>query len=203
MKKLLLVISLISSYAVVGYAQTDSTDTVENDKLGLDSIEIVRIIVDSASGDTLMFYRFEELVMKDFTTAEQREEYRRLKYNVKKVMPYAKLAAFRLQMMEDNLHLISDPKAREKYIKETEKSLKDEFIETMKGFSRSQGILLIKLIHRETGKTTYELLKGYRGSIETFYWSAFAKIYDASLKEEYDPIVDYQLDMIIKAYELE
>lgn len=203
MKKLLLVISLISSYAVVGYAQTDSTDTVENDKLGLDSIEIVRIIVDSASGDTLMFYRFEELVMKDFTTAEQREEYRRLKYNVKKVMPYAKLAAFRLQMMEDNLHLISDPKAREKYIKETEKSLKDEFIETMKGFSRSQGILLIKLIHRETGKTTYELLKGYRGSIETFYWSAFAKMYDASLKEEYDPIVDYQLDMIIKAYELE
>jgi len=188
---------------ILSFGQTDSTDSSEVDKLGLDSIEIVRIIVDSASGDTLMFYRFEELVMKDFTTPEQKEEYRRLKYNVKKVMPYAKLAAFRLQMMEDNLHLIADPKAREKYIKETEKSLKDEFIETMKGFSRSQGILLIKLIHRETGKTTYELLKGYRGSIETFYWSTFAKMYDASLKEEYDPIVDYQLDMIIRAYELE
>lgn len=202
MKKYLIVFGLILS-TIVAVGQTDSTDTSDTDKLGLDSIEVVRIIVDSASGDTLLFYRFEELVMKDFSTPEQKEEYRRLKYNVKKVMPYAKLAAFRLQMMEDNLHLISDPKAREKYIKETEKSLKDEFIETMKGFSRSQGLLLIKLIHRETGKTTYELLKGYRGSIETFYWSAFAKMYDASLKEEYDPIVDYQLDMIIKAYELE
>ncbi|MFT5480729.1 MAG: hypothetical protein ACI9UJ_000242 [bacterium] len=202
MKKYIITCSLII-ISLFGFSQTDSTKTDTVDKLGLDSIEIVRIIVDSISGDTLMFYRFEELVMKDFNTPEQREEYRRLKYNVKKVMPYAKLAAFRLQMMEDNLHLISDPKAREKYIKETEKSLKDEFIETMKGFSRSQGILLIKLVHRETGKTTYELLKGYRGSIETFYWSAFAKLYDASLKAEYDPIVDYQLDMIIKAYELE
>ena len=203
MKQFILLLSLIFSSSAL-FSQTDSTDTTAKvDKLGLDSIEVVRIIVDSASGDTLMFYRFEELVMKDFSTPEQKEEYRKLKYNVKKVMPYAKLAAFRLQMMEDNLHLISDPKAREKYIKETEKSLKDEFIETMKGFSRSQGILLIKLIHRETGKTTYELLKGYRGSIETFYWSAFAKMYDASLKAEYDPIVDYQLDMIIRAYELE
>jgi hypothetical protein len=184
-------------------AQTDTTKTDTVDKLGLDSIEVVRIVIDSASGDTLLFYRFEELVMKDFSTVEQKDAYRLLKYNVKKVMPYAKLAAFRLQMMEDNLHLINDPKARDKYIKETEKSLKNEFIETMKGFSRSQGLLLIKLIHRETGKTTHELLKGYRGSVETFYWSAFAKLYNASLKEEYDPIVDYQLDMIIKAYELE
>jgi ABC-type transporter MlaC component len=118
-------------------------------------------------------------------------------------MPYAKLAAFRLQMMEDNLHLISDPKAKEKYIKETEKALKEEFIETMKNFSRSQGLLLLKLIHRETGKTTYEILKGYRGSVETFYWGAFAKMYNASLKVEYDPILDYQLDMIIKAQNLE
>ncbi|MFT5725454.1 MAG: hypothetical protein ACI9JN_002579 [Bacteroidia bacterium] len=202
MKKLLATYTLILSSLIV-FGQTDTTKKTETEKLNLDSIEIVRIVIDSVSGDTLMFYRFEELVMKDFNTAEQKKEYRKLKYNVKKVMPYAKLAAFRLQMMEDNLHLINDPKARERYIKETEKSLKDEFIETMKGFSRSQGLLLIKLIHRETGKTTYELLKGYRGSIETFYWSAFAKLYDASLKEEYDPIVDYQLDMIIKAYEME
>ncbi len=202
MKKISVCIGFIFC-ALNGFSQADSIKKISPQKVDLDSIEIVRVVIDSASGDTLMFYRFEELVMKDFNTPEQREEYRKLKYNVKKVMPYAKLAAFRLQMMEDNLHLISDPKAKEKYIKETEKSLKNEFIETLKGFSRSQGVLLIKLIHRETGKTTYDLLKGYRGSIETFYWSAFAKMYNASLKEEYDPIVDYQLDMIIKAYNME
>ena len=202
MKRLLFTLSILASLTFLGKAQSDSTKT-ETKKVNLDSVEVVRVIVDSASGDTLLFYRFEELVMKDFSTPEQKEAYIRLKYNVKKVMPYAKLAAFRLQMMEDNLHLISDPKAKEKYIKETEKALKEEFIETMKNFSRSQGLLLLKLIHRETGKTTYEILKGYRGSVETFYWGAFAKMYNASLKVEYDPILDYQLDMIIKAQNLE
>jgi len=202
MKRRLFTVSILASLTFLGKAQSDSTKT-ETKKVNLDSVEVVRVIVDSASGDTLLFYRFEELVMKDFSTPEQKEAYIRLKYNVKKVMPYAKLAAFRLQMMEDNLHLISDPKAKEKYIKETEKALKEEFIETMKNFSRSQGLLLLKLIHRETGKTTYEILKGYRGSVETFYWGAFAKMYNASLKVEYDPILDYQLDMIIKAQKLE
>jgi len=202
MKRLLFTLSILASLTFLVKAQSDSTKT-ETNNVHLDSVEVVRVIVDSASGDTLLFYRFEELVMKDFSTPEQKEAYIRLKYNVKKVMPYAKLAAFRLQMMEDNLHLISDPKAKEKYIKETEKALKEEFIETMKNFSRSQGLLLLKLIHRETGKTTYEILKGYRGSVETFYWGAFAKMYNASLKVEYDPILDYQLDMIIKAQNLE
>ena len=181
------------------HAQTDSSQHASE----LDSLKVVRVVIDTVSGDTLLFYLFEEVVMRHFTTEAQKLEYRRLKYNVKKVMPYAKLAAFRLQMMEDNLHLISNPKEKEKYIKETEKALKKEFMETMKGFSRSQGLLMLKLMHRETGKTTYEILRGYRGSFETFYWSAFAKMYGASIKEEYDPIKDYQLDLIIKAYNLE
>jgi hypothetical protein len=162
----LITIAICLLFGSVSLAQTGDSTTVAKKRVNLDSIEVVQVIIDSASGDTLLFYAFEEVVLKDFITPEQRAEYRRLKYNVKKVMPYAKLAAFRLQMMEDNL-------------------------------------LLIKLIHRETGKTTYDILKGYRGSVETFYWGAFAKMYNASLKTEYDPIVDYQLDMIIKAYNLE
>ncbi len=199
----LITIAICILFGSAGLAQTNDSTVKAKKPVNLDSIEVVQVIIDSASGDTLLFYAFEEVVLKDFVTPEQREEYRRLKYNVKKVMPYAKLAAFRLQMMEDNLLLINDPKERERYIKETEKSLKEDFMETLKGFSRSQGLLLIKLIHRETGKTTYDILKGYRGSVETFYWGAFAKMYNASLKTEYDPIVDYKLDMIIKAYNLE
>lgn len=194
---------IIGLWAMSGSAQSDTTKPKKIKPVNLDSIEVVRVIIDSASGDTLLFYKFEEVVINDFSTPEQRQEYKKLKHNVKKVMPYAKLAAFRLQMMEDNLLLINDPKARERYIKETEKSLKEDFMETLKGFTRSQGLLLIKLMHRETGKTTYDILKGYRGNVETFYWSAFAKMYNANLNSEYDPIVDYQLDLIIKAYNLE
>lgn len=195
----------------VAYAQTNSDQSdsstkrpyVMKGKANLDSFDVVKVIYDSATGETIWLYEFEEALVKDFSTPEQRQQYRILAYNVKKVLPYAKLAAFRLQMLEDNLQLIQDPKARDKYIKETEKAIKEEFMETMKGLSRSQGILLIKLIHRESGKTTFEILKGYRGSVETFYWSALAKMYDADLKVQYDPILDYQIDLIIRENNLE
>lgn len=163
--------------------------------------DIVRIAIDGK--DTIWVYDFEEVVIKDFSTPEGKEAYRRLVYNVRKTLPYAKLAAFRLQMMEDNLQLLTNERERNQYIKATEKAIKEEFMATLKLFTRSQGKLLIKLIHRETGKTTYEILKYYRGSAETFYWSAFAKINDASLRVEYDPILDYQIEMIIKQYKLE
>lgn len=177
-------------------AQTDSTD-----EYIIDTGDVVRIVIDG--NDTIFAYDFDEVVIKDFSTPEGRKAYKRLVYNVRKTLPYAKLAAFRLQMMEDNLQLLTTERERNQYIKETEKAIKEEFMSTLKQFSRSQGKLLLKLIHRETGKTTFEILKHYRGSAETFYWSAFAKFYDASLKSEYDPIMDYQIEMIIDHYHLE
>lgn len=178
--------------------RTDSGVIVRNWEY--DTTGLIRIDI---GGDTIFVYQFEEFKVKDFSTPEQRKEFAKLVYNTKKVLPYAKLAAFRLQMMEDNLNMLTTKKARDKYIKETEKAIKDEFMETLKNMSRSQGLLLIKLIHRETGKSTYEILKGYRGSAETFYWSVFAKFYDADLKSEYDPIKDYQIEYIIEQYHLE
>ena len=177
-------------------AQTDSTDDYI-----IDTGDVVRIVIDG--NDTIFAYDFEEVVIKDFSTPEGRKAYKVLVYNVRKTLPYAKLAAFRLQMMEDNLQLLSTERERNQYIKETEKAIKEEFMSSLKQFSRNQGYLLLKLIHRETGKTTFEILKHYRGSAETFYWSAFAKFYDASLKVEYDPILDYQIEMIIDHYHLE
>ncbi|MCB9246833.1 MAG: DUF4294 domain-containing protein [Flavobacteriales bacterium] len=188
---------LISGVLMAG-AQTDSAKK----SWGIvEDGDIVRIAIDGK--DTIWVYDFEEVVIKDFSTPEGKEAYRRLVYNVRKTLPYAKLAAFRLQMMEDNLQLLTTEKERNQYIKATEKAIKEEFMATLKLFTRSQGKLLLKLIHRETGKTSYEILKYYRGSAETFYWSAFARFYDASLKDEYDPILDYQIEMIIKQYKLE
>lgn len=186
------------------FASAQTKDSVIMRKpVNLDSINVVRMVIDTITHDTFFVYEYDEVAIMDFETKEQREAYLKLVYNTRKVLPYAKLAAFRLQLMEDNLQLLTEEKAREKYIKETDKAIKDEFMETMKGFSRSQGLLLIKLIHRECGKTTYEILKGYRGSAETFYWSMFAKLYNADLKTEYDPILDYQIEMIIEKYKLE
>lgn len=166
-----------------------------------DSIIIVRKEV--FNGDTIIVQTLDEFILKELNGDESREKYLKLVYNVKKTLPYAKLAAFRLQMMEDNLNLLTTKKAKDKYIKETEKAIKEEFMSQLKELHISQGKLLIKLVHRETGKNTYEILKGYRGSATSFYWNTFAKFYNADLRDEFDPIEDYQIEYIIKAYKLE
>jgi hypothetical protein len=167
----------------------------------LDSMIVMRLAI--VDGDTILVHTFDEFIMRDLNDPDARKRYLKLKRNVKVVMPYAKLAAFRLQMMEDNLNLIRSRRERDKYIKETEKAIKEEFMESLKNLTISQGKLLLKLIHRETGKSTFEILKGYRGNATTFYWGIVANYYDADLKEEYDPIEDYQIEHIIKMLNLE
>ena len=154
-------------------------------------------------GDTFYVYSFDEFILKEFNTNEEKESYLKLVRNVKKVMPYAKLAAFRLQMMDDNLNQLTSKRAKTKYIKATEDAIKDEFISQLKKMTLSQGKLLIKLIHRETGNTTYEILKKYRGSASTMFYGMWAKMYSANIDTKYDPIEDFQIEYIIKNAKLE
>ena len=154
-------------------------------------------------GDTFYVYSFDEFIPKEFKTKEEKKAYLKLVRNVKKVMPYAKLAAFRMQMMDDNLNQLTSKRAKTKYIKATEDAIKDEFISKLKKLTLSQGKLLIKLIHRETGNTTYEILKKYRGSASTLFYGMWAKMYSANIDTKYDPIEDFQIEYIIKNSKLE
>lgn len=167
----------------------------------VDSAFIARKVI--MDGDTFIVYTFDEFILKEFKSEEEKEKYLKLVRNVKKVMPYAKLAALRLQMLEDNLNQLTTKKAKKKYIKATEDAILDEFKEQLKNLSQSQGKLLIKLIHRETGNTTYELLKKYRGNASTMFYGMWAKIYDADIDTKFDPIEDYQIEYIIKNAKLE
>lgn len=189
MKKILLLL-LIGFLGGNVFAQSKADSSVLVRKMFMD-------------GDTFYVYTFDEFILKEFNSDEERKEYLKLVRNVKKVMPYAKLAAFRLQMMEDNLNQLTSKRAKKKYIKETEKAIKDEFIEQLKMMTRSQGKLLLKLIHRETGNTTYEILKTYRGSASTMFYGMWAKMYDADIDVKFDPIEDYQIEYIIKNAKLE
>ena len=118
--------------------------------------------------------------------------------DVKKVLPYAKIAGFRFQLMEQNLQMLPTEKAREEYLKRTEEAIKEQFMDDLVGLTVSQGKLLIKLIHRETGKDTYTLLKTYRGKLTAWYWQGLAKVFTADLTNEYNPIEDWQIEQIIK-----
>lgn len=122
-----------------------------------------------------------------FKTKKQYEQWTRVKHNVKKVYPYAILASAKLKQYDLVLSKIHDEKLRKAYIKMCEKDLRKEFEDELKDFSVSQGRILMKLINRETGKTTYEIVKEMRGNFQANMWQALARLFGNNMKDDYDP----------------
>jgi len=130
------------------------------------------------------------------------EEWTRTKYNVKKVYPYAVLAAALLKEMDNKLAQIPSEKERKKFIKQCEKELRMKFEEDLKNLSVTQGRILMKLIYRETGKTTYQIVKEMRGGFEAAMWQALAYIFGNSMKVRYDPQgEDYMVEKAVQLVE--
>lgn len=164
---------------------------------------VMKMGFEVVDGDTIPIFLFDEVYLKTLPTEEEQKRYKKLVRDVKIALPYAKLAAFRLQMMEDNLSMMKSSRAKKKYINQCEKAIKEEFMNDLKNLTVSQGKLLLKLIHRETGKTTYEILSKYQGKLEPLFWNSMAAMYGASTKDSYDLILDYQIEEIIKKLEIE
>ncbi len=119
-------------------------------------------------------------------TRRQKAEWTKLKHNVKKVYPYAIIASARLKEYENELEKIPNELLRKAYMKEAEKKLEKEFGAQLKNLTITQGRILIKLIDRETGHTSYELVKQLRGSFSAFMWQSLASLFGSTLKSEYD-----------------
>ena len=92
---------------------------------------------------------------RSFGDADAQKRYLLLKSRVKRVYPYAKIAADRLYTMERTMDTMQNKQQRKVYVKRTQRYIEDHFTDELKKLSRSQGRLLIKLIHRQTGKTAY------------------------------------------------
>lgn len=140
-------------------------------------------------GDTIPYVVLPTIVCASdrvFKNRRQKAAWDRLKYNVKKVYPYAILAAAKLKEY-DRILAQMKPKDRDKYTRLAEKQLKDEFGEQLKNLSMTQGRILIKLIDRETGSTTYAVVKNMRGNFSAFMWQGVALMFNSSLKDDYDP----------------
>jgi hypothetical protein len=148
--------------------------------------------------DTLRTVELPQFIAEAKRDPEYEKRYQKLVRDIKRVLPYAKVAGFRFQLMEQNLQMLPTEKARKEYLKRTEEAIKDQFMDDLVNLTVSQGKLLIKLIHRETGKDTYTLLKTYRGNLTAIYWQGLAKVFTADLKNEYNPVEDWQIEKIIK-----
>lgn len=153
--------------------------------------------------DTLLIADLPEFIVEAKRDPEYEKRYQKLVRDIKKVFPYAKVAGFRYQLIEQNLQVLTTEKARKEYLKRSEESIKEQFMDDLVNMTVSQGKLLIKLIHRETGKDAYGLIKEYRGGLSALYWQGLAKVFTADLKNEYNPVEDWQIEKIIKDLGLE
>jgi hypothetical protein len=140
--------------------------------------------------DTIPVVNLSIVNIEDYGGAEylkNLQAYYRLRFNVIKVYPYARLAAVKLNEMNAAMSVMKSDREKRRYRKKVEDQVRKDFEEQIKKLSINQGHVLIKLIDRETGHTSYELIKQLKGSFNAFFAQSVAKIFGHDLKDEYDP----------------
>jgi hypothetical protein len=139
---------------------------------------------------------------RSFKNKADRRRYDRLERYVNKVYPYAELAGTLLRKYDDTLATIKNEVRRKAYMKKVEEELKVEFEGELKNLTVMQGVILVKLIDRETGESSYDLVKQLRGSLSAFLWQSMARLFGQNLKLKYDPKgEDRDIEQIVQMLE--
>ena len=154
-------------------------------------------------GDTLLIELNEVQLLKKlkFKTSYDRRYYYWFRKKTLKAYPYAKLAADRLNVLNERLEKIKSKRRKKKYTKRIQKYLEEELTGQLKKLTRTEGRVLIKLVHRQTGDTSFRLIKSLRSGWKAFWYNTTANLFKLSLKDEYDPVnnkEDYLIEDILQ-----
>lgn len=133
-----------------------------------------------------------------FKSEDDRQAYNRLKYNVYKVIPYAKFAGNRYRQLQRDLATTADKKKQKEMMAACETEIKDLFNKQIKDLTITQGEILIKLVNRETGSTSYDMAKEIKGPFHAFMFQSIARIFGHNLKETYDSDQDRDIENILR-----
>jgi hypothetical protein len=182
MKRISLILLILLVY--VGKAQIVTQDTtkvkqflIEGDTIPRSSIELEEVIL------------FNKL---KFESKEERIRYLILRRKTLKVYPYAKMAADRLLKLNERLDKIDSKSKRRRYTKRVQKFIEEELSAKLKKLTKTEGQILIKLIHRQTGDTAFNLIKRLRSGWKAFWYNTTANLFDISLKREFKPQSDHE-----------
>lgn len=154
-------------------------------------------------GDTILAVDLREV---EIPSDQQRKEFYtdlgRMIYNVKKVYPYAKITSEIINEYDSIYDQFDRKRDRKRFMRQVEKDLKDEFEDELKNLTVTQGRILIKLINRETGVTSYDLIKNLKGGLSAFLWQGVAKLFGSNLKDEFQKDRDdVMLEYIVRRIE--
>ena len=142
----------------------------------------------------------EVLIYKGKMDSEAKKQFLLLQSRVYKTYPYAKLASERLTILNRGMANLKTNKEKKRYFNIVESYLSNEFEDKLKKLSRKQGQILVKLIHRQTGTTTYELVKNLKSGWKAFWSNTAASMFDINLKTKYAPFdvnEDYLIETIL------
>lgn len=196
MKHILYILLFFSAatFAQVNPAKQDSTQVhymiIQGDSIPVTTVDLDEVFV---------------LPNLQFENRDARVRYIILRRKTLKVYPYAKLAAERLEELQKRLDELERKRDKKRYAKIIQRYIEDEFSAELKKLTKTEGQILVKLIHRQTGKTTYDLIKELRSGWRAFWFNNTASLFDISLKREFNPIdeeEDYLIeDILLRAFQ--
>lgn len=130
------------------------------------------------------FYVYPELKFKN---KKEEEFYWRTVRDVRKALPYAKLAFNTLCETYEYIQTIPDPKQREAHLKVLEKDIFNQYKPVIKNFTKGQGKVLLKLINRETSQSSFNIIKAFLGSFRAGFWQTFGRFFGMNMKQGWNP----------------
>ena len=186
--KYISLLSFITFFSIVAHAQEDKKDAylkTQTDSILGEPIMLEEIVIDKNK------YKAEEEAKKRFLILQRR---------VYRVYPYAKTAAERLTALNKGMASLRTEKEKKRYLKIVESYLTNEFEDQLKNLSRKDGQILVKLIDRQTGTSTYDLIRNLKSGWKAFWSNNMASLFDINLKTKYSPInvnEDYLIETIL------
>lgn len=136
---------------------------------------------------------------QQFSSKEAEARYLRLRYNVVKVLPYAHFAQKRYEQLYRDLAMTSNKREQRRLVNACENEIKDMFNREVKKLTVTQGKILVKLIDRQTGQSSYEVVRELRGGVTAFFYQSIAKMFGHNLKNQYDPQEDLEIESILRS----
>jgi len=153
------------------------------------------------NGDTVAIFDLNPVVVvanRVFHNVDDAVKYYMLRRDVKVAYPYAIMAEATFRQCEATMQSMTSESDKRHYLKQMESVMMGQYKENLKNMTINQGRILIKLINRQTGTTSYEMVKELRGSLSAFMWQTVARIFGNNLKDTYDPQTeDREIENII------
>lgn len=191
--RIIIFVMLLSTGSLLAQEKMPQRDTLQKEYMIIEGDSIPREFIDLE--EVLILERLK------FANEEERRRYLILRRKTQKVYPYAKLASERLVELNSRLDQIKSRRDRKRYTKIVQNYIEEQFSAELKKLTRTEGQILVKLIHRQTGTTAFDLVKDLKSGWRAFWYNTTASFFDISLKEEFHPELneeDYLIEDILQ-----